>query len=319
MLRPSYKKGLSLFLLGALVLIMGFQNCGRGQGLSAFASQSIDEERALAVEVQDRGAFKLIEGDMLVDRDFLDEMGSDPDEGAANEINDAGSRQGSKAGRNLADLGASYWRNGLLPLRFESGFTSAQKNLVMNACQAWSSVANVKCVLYNAKTHTGTWYVNVTKTGAGCYATYGKPKNKPGYMNLSEKETVSYSLPKGTCLTKGIAMHEIGHLLGMIHENNRPDRDKFVTINKANLVSSCSSLTSVFQASQVVRVGKAYDFKSIMHYASRHCSKNGRATIVPKPSYDLGAYVLGDAVLKTAKLSAQDKAFAVEVYGKPPP
>ena len=42
--------------------------------------------------------------------------------------------------------------------------------------------------------------------------------------------------PEGyTCAEKGIVMHEIFHALGRFHEQNRPDRDDYVTIAKKNI------------------------------------------------------------------------------------
>ncbi len=35
----------------------------------------------------------------------------------------------------------------------------------------------------------------------------------------------------GTCMTTGIVLHEILHILSVAHEQNRPDRDEFVTIH----------------------------------------------------------------------------------------
>lgn len=267
-----------------------------------------DNSNLIAFEEGDTRNLKLIDDDMLIDFDEMSESNQEA-------VDVDGQVIASKAGRDLTDIQATYWKNGLLPLKFESTFTQAEKDTVFNACAKWSKVANVNCVYYNSSLH-GTNYLNVTKSGAGCYAAFGKPSSGPGYINLSTQEAVTYSLPQGTCMIPGIAMHEFGHVLGMIHEHSRPDRDTYVTLNTQNLKSTCvSSFSFKYTNDQIVRKGANYDFKSITHYANKHCSANGQTTFDPKPAYNLGTYQLGDAVLKNAALSTFDADFAQEIYG----
>lgn len=267
---------------------------------------------ALDANIPSINEFKLIDGDMLIEADQISSQDLNLIENMKN-FNDESVAQ--KAGRNLVQVSASYWNQGLMPLKFQSTFTQAQKNIVYADCAKWAKVANIKCVNYNPSIHLGTNYIDVTNTEEGCSATFGRPNTKPGRLSLAAVMPVTYSLPEGTCLSPGIVMHEFGHLLGMAHEQSRHDRDQFVTFNYANLKPDCTSLTYKYQSSQLVNVGP-YDYYSIMHYSQFHCSSNGGATMLPKLPLEPN-YILGDAVLKDFELSIQDISYAKEIYGPP--
>ena len=38
-----------------------------------------------------------------------------------------------------------------------------------------------------------------------------------------------------TCMTKGIIVHELLHILGVSHEQTRPDRDEYLSVNWPNM------------------------------------------------------------------------------------
>jgi hypothetical protein len=65
----------------------------------------------------------------------------------------------------------------------------------------------------------------------------------------------------GSGKTDGNVMHEIGHSMGLIHEHQRPDRDKFVEVTREG--GNFDKRTG----HDVAAVGK-YDLGSIMHYGS---------------------------------------------------
>jgi len=88
---------------------------------------------------------------------------------------------------------------------------------------------------------------------------------------------VAYGLP-GQC---GVdeATHEIGHALGLFHEQSRHDRDSFVTINWGNIEDGQADQFDKYDTG--LDIG-AYDFDSVMHYDSLAFSKNGLPTITRK-------------------------------------
>lgn len=78
---------------------------------------------------------------------------------------------------------------------------------------------------------------------------------------------------------RGSAIHEIGHAVGLWHEQSRDNRDDFVVIHWENITSGeednfCQHVTDGDD------VGP-YDYGSIMHYDRLAFSKNGKPTIEP--------------------------------------
>ncbi len=74
------------------------------------------------------------------------------------------------------------------------------------------------------------------------------------------------------------------HAIGFIHEQSRPDRDRYVTVNWQNIKSGEENNFQKYSSSFVNTLNTPYDFGSIMHYGTHYWSKNGRPTLVPKQS-----------------------------------
>jgi Astacin (Peptidase family M12A) len=102
----------------------------------------------------------------------------------------------------------------------------------------------------------------------------------------------------------GTAVHEIGHALGLWHEQSRADRDDFVEIVFANI-----SPDNAFNFRKVGWNGLllgAYDFTSVMHYRKNTFSINGQDTIIAKN---------GASIIRSNTLSAGDVAGINQLYG----
>ncbi|XP_015749326.1 PREDICTED: zinc metalloproteinase nas-13-like, partial [Acropora digitifera] len=109
--------------------------------------------------------------------------------------------------------------------------------------------------------------------GGGCYSMVGR---QPG----SGPQKISI----GTgCGYLGVVVHEIGHALGFWHEQSRPDRDNYVTINWSNIRRGMAYNFHKYDTTRVDSRGVSYDYDSVMHYSSTaFANRAGVRTIVGK-------------------------------------
>ena len=87
----------------------------------------------------------------------------------------------------------------------------------------------------------------------------------------------------GGCST-GSTIHEIGHAVGLYHEQSRNDRDRYITVNFNNIQSGREHNFRTYgqRRSDGDEYTNTLDFNSIMMYHSTAFSKNGRPTITKK-------------------------------------
>lgn len=86
----------------------------------------------------------------------------------------------------------------------------------------------------------------------------------------------------GCFANRGIIEHELLHVVGLLHEQARPDRDEHVVIHWENIDKTYYQDFAKGRTRDVTTFDLPYDYKSIMHYPSWAFSKNGKSTITAK-------------------------------------
>ncbi|ESP00940.1 hypothetical protein LOTGIDRAFT_172946 [Lottia gigantea] len=160
-----------------------------------------------------------------------------------------------------------YWPYGIIPFTLDDNLASFHKQWVTDAMYVWEKVT---CVEFRLATPTLSAQLGHTDSvhishGEDCITSVGKV---PGGQNITI----------GRC-RKGSIIHELGHTLGFVHEQSRPDRDGNVEIVFGNIIPTRTHDFDKYPAGTITTYGEPYDFGSIMHYSSTAYTKNGQITV----------------------------------------
>ncbi len=180
------------------------------------------------------------------------------------------------------------WGSRTVYWKYAPGVSQALKDRWTGAIAAWKNDLNFQ---FKAATNNTPDYIEVQENSDR--SAYSSSIGKKGGKQVISLDPAYF----GT----GNMIHEIGHAVGLIHEQKRPDRDQYIIVNYSNIkddwksqYNKCSSCTA----------NGTFDFGSIMLYGAKASSDIVLNTSIP-------AMTKLDGTTWTAqrtKLSTGDKA-----------
>lgn len=194
-----------------------------------------------------------------------------------------------------------HWPSGRIPYVFNGSLTGSSQTTILGAISDWEAAcAGVDFFPRTSETN----YVEFTVASG--------PSQSPVGM-IGGRQYIELVQGSGN-VDPSSALHEMGHALGMYHEQSRTDRDNFININWTNIKPGVElNFQTYTQSGWPGTQFGAFDFNSIMLYESLITDPNFVFNIWISTLTTVGGGTWG----RNTTLSAGDAETAQRIYGPP--
>jgi len=154
----------------------------------------------------------------------------------------------------------NLWLNGIVPYEFDPAVTSENRARALGSMREWEMASGVDFI--ERTTEINYIYLQNSNKYSSSVGMVGGQQ----FINIYKWELV------------GKITHELGHALGLWHEQSRLDRDTFITVEWDNIKEGFGNNFNRLDAASFYG---PYDFGSIMHYSQCTFSKCSGCKVDP--------------------------------------
>ncbi|XP_071448609.1 zinc metalloproteinase nas-4-like [Hetaerina americana] len=172
-------------------------------------------------------------------------------------------------GRNGMKHETYRWEGATIPYTISGSFGQNDRDKIQMAMDQFHKLT---CIRFIPRTNTRQRdFIHIENDQTGCWSSVGK---------IGGRQVLNLQSP-GCLATVGTPIHELMHAVGFLHEQNRHERDRHVTIKWNNIQKGREVNFEKASADTTDAQGVGYDYRSVMHYSPYAFSANSKPTIVP--------------------------------------
>jgi hypothetical protein len=197
------------------------------------------------------------------------------------------------------------WPGGRIPYKYARDsagniyVNAATRTALSQAMTNWETLTEGR-VKFRPKLSTDTAYVLITQ---------GSPLVRP-FVGYRAGQVQTLQLRDSEYVT--VCKHELGHVIGLHHEQRRTDRLNYIQVRTANIVNTTTCKYQFATCSDCKKIG-TYDRISVMHYRTTDLANCRTGPVLLKLD--------GTAISHYWQLSAKDLSAVATMYATttPPP
>jgi len=198
----------------------------------------------------------------------------------------------------------NHWGNAIIPYTIDAAFSDSERAVIAQGIQHVEENSCLRFVPRNGEND----YVQIHPGDGGCYAVI------PYRIGSGMREI---GLEQNGCVYMKVVVHEILHVVGVKHEQCRPDRDEHITIDWSNIqdggpsqyykdnwvgdpepTNICKETLDYANCRSTfftTACDLPYDYASIMHYGARSFAIDGSKDVMT--AKDTSVTTLGNTEL----------------------